>query len=151
MSIHLADEIHNLHSISRDLTTLILGKKIGEGMSRDVYEYRPDDRYVIKVERGAYQFQNAIEWEIWQSIQKYPQILKWFAPIQAISPNGLFLVQEKTYTAQKYPEKVPYFFKDVKKENFGFIGSKFVCHDYGTFLRDDHFNTIRLKKVNWDE
>lgn len=32
---------------------------------------------------------------------------------------------------RKRDEMVPKFFHDVKFDNFGWIGNKLVCHDYG--------------------
>ena len=149
---HIASEIHNFPVSARDLGFLIVGEKIGSGMSRDVYEYLPNKKYVIKVENYSNQFQNVLEYEIWNNIRWLPKhVSQWFAPCGSISPNGIFLLQERTREPSKYPEKVPYFFKDLKKKNFGMIGKKFVCHDYGSFLREGHFSTQRMKKVEWYE
>lgn len=147
----LFEEIHNLPVSSRDLASLVLGTKLGSGMSRDVYECRLDNAFVVKVENASQDFQNVIEWEIWNNVRYLPNVAKWFAPCQFISPNGIFLIQRRVEKGQarQYPKKVPYFFRDTKYDNFGFLDGRFVCCDYGTFLREDHFDTKRKKAVKW--
>lgn len=147
----LYEEIHELPVSARDLAALFLGKKLGSGMSRDVYEFTFNRDYVVKVENSSGSFQNIIEWEIWNNVQYMPSVSKWFAPCVNISPCGVFLIQRKVIQQdpKKYPKKVPYFFKDTKYENFGTVDGKLVCCDYGTFLREDHFNTKRMKNADW--
>lgn len=147
----MIDDIAFPTTAAKDLWSLVFGKKIGSGMSRVVYEYLPDPSYVIKEEKYVGHFQNVIEWEIWENVQYIPHIAKWFAPCLKISPNGMYLIQKKVTPAEanKYPKEIPYFFKDLKMDNYGLLNGKIVCCDYGTFLREDHFDTKRMKKVKW--
>lgn len=150
MNDHLGYEIHNLPVSARDLSFLILGKRIGNGISRTVYEFLPDNDYVVKVENTGGEFQNVIEWEIWKNVEHLP-VKKWFAPCLHISDNGIFLIQKKVERGRRkdYPKKVPYFFRDRKYDNYGFIGKQFVVCDYATFLREDHFMSKKMRKADW--
>ena len=137
------------NTISQDLYKLCVGKKLGEGIGREVYEWLPNSKYVIKVEMQSKSFQNVIEWESWWSVSYTKKIAKWFAPCQFISPCGTILIQHKTTPASKYPKKLPAFLTDFKKTNYGMIGNKFVCHDYGTNSLMEVGKTVRMKNVTW--
>jgi hypothetical protein len=49
----------------------------------------------------------------------------------------------------KWPTALPAFFTDFKRENFGFIDGRFVCHDYGTTLLMERGMTKAMRKVDW--
>ena len=78
---------------------------------------------------------------------------KWFAPCLFISPNGLFLIQEKAIPCPKamFPEKVPACMGDLKYKNFGLIKGKFVCFDYGSMPITNYAITTQFKKADWWE
>ena len=118
----------------RDIWSLLLGKKLGKGAARTVYEYAPDPRYVVKVESDRGSFQNVAELKVWQAVQG-TEFERWFAPVQQISGGGIFLLMRRTEPARaaEYPERLPAFFTDLKRPNFGMLDGKFVAHDYGTF------------------
>jgi hypothetical protein len=69
------------------------------------------------------------------------------------SPNGRVLIMRKTEPAPKtaYPEKMPAFFSDFKRSNYGLLEGRLVCHDYGTCLLATTGVTSRMKKVDWYE
>lgn len=150
---HLAEKIHERVVSAKDLAWLMLGEKIGSGSSRDVYACPTDKTLVIKYEH-AESFQNHLEWEIWQLV-KGTKWAKWFAPCVNISPNGLFLIQKRAEKSKKmdYPKQIPFFFTDLKYDNFGFIGKQFVCVDYGTalcrFINTD--TKLKMRKADWWE
>lgn len=142
---------------------LLCGKQIGRGMSRVVYECRPDPTSVVKVEEIAGSFQNIIEWETWQRV-KDTAYANWFASCKWISNNGTVLLMERTIQAQskQYPDKMPVFLCDFKRTNFGMstaprrvaqsspsTRNRFVCHDYGTNLLFENGMTKRVRKVEW--
>lgn len=134
-----------------DLFDVLIGKAIGVGQNRDVFEYKPDpDMYVIKYEGRGDFFQNAMEWRLWDEA-KYFKVDKWFAPCWYISPNGRFLVQSRiTFPPKnKYPDKLPGFFTDTKYGNFGLLGKKFVACDYGHPVVLKNNNMKQLRKVRW--
>lgn len=131
---------------------LLCDKFIGSGMSRDTYSSLLLPDCVVKVEDCARIFQNVLEWEIWQEV-KNTKYSKWFAPCEFISPNGSILIQKKTepMPLKKLPEKMPSFFCDFKKGNYGWFENRVVCHDYGlAYILNKGLNN-RLKKVEWWE
>lgn len=148
---HFARTIPHKPISASDFVDLMLGEKIGEGMSRDVYEFSINTDYVVKHETGD-AYQNVIEWTIWQAIKDTP-MKKWFAPCHFISPNGLFLIQERAIPCPKemYPKRVPACMSDFKYKNFGLIKGKFVCIDYGTMPITNYAITPKMKKADWWE
>lgn len=135
-----------------DLKRLVLGEKLGAGVYRTVYEYALDPKLVVKVEKDDGCFANVREWDLWQEVESMPTLRDWFAPVVAISPCGLLLVQRRTKRItrlDRVPEKVPEFFTDLKIDNWGKLGKRYVCHDYAMHLATRP--TTRLKKAKWRE
>lgn len=135
-----------------DMVNSLCGQHLGDGVFRSVYEYQLDHNYVIKLE-GTSTNCNLVEYLVWEEVQGLigPKawVKDWFAPVKWISPNGRILVMKKTHKKDKpKPDKVPRFLWDVKEDNFGWIGNKYVCHDYGQF-----YNMIAypngMQKVKW--
>lgn len=133
------EETSNLVSwqdISTDMVLSLCGGILGEGASRHTYVYNLDPKYVIKVETGN-GGHNMVEYLLWDEVKDLhgplSWVKEWFAPVKWISPNGRLLVMERTYekSDKERPKKVPAFFTDLKRNNWGWIGNKFVCHDYG--------------------
>jgi len=130
---------------------ILLGKKLGEGCYRNVYQCKLGYNLVVKVEKDEYDFHNIKEWNIWKEIE-YADICKWFAPCYHISPNGKILIQEKVEFSRRkdYPEKIPSFFTDIQLANFGFIKDRFVCSDYGSTVVTGSFSENKMKKTDWN-
>jgi hypothetical protein len=151
----LINEILTNHSVSNDLLTSVLGEFIGEGYSRKVFEYALDNKYVVKVEMEDAPICNITECLIYSEVTELCGNLEWvkdwFAPVKWMSANGRLLLMQRTYEKpnKKKPEKVPKFLWDIKQRNFGWIGGKYMCHDYGQF-----YNMIsypkRMQKVDWE-
>lgn len=142
-SIEEVCTLSHLQDVNTDFILSLCGKKLGAGLYRSVYDYNLDDRYVIKIEPNTTE-SNITEFMLWDEIiglcGELSWVKDWFAPVLWMSPNGKILVMEKTYEESKVrgkllerPEEVPAFFTDLKRDNFGWIGNKFVCHDYGFF------------------
>lgn len=146
------EEIYKLPtSVALDLVGMMLGKKLGEGQFREVYELAIDPSKVIKLECGAGDFQNAMEWELWDEV-RWTQHARWFAPCHAISACGSVLLMERTTPLVKPPPKttrIPAYLADTKLENFGRIGNRIVCHDYARNLLVSHGLTSRMRKPKW--
>lgn len=150
-------QITNNHpNINNDIIAAIIGKPLGEGLSRNVFEYNLNpEKYVIKLETTNYR-SNASEIILWNEIQglKGPLswVKDWFAPILWHSPNSLVLVMERTYQDpnRKKPDRIPSFFQDVAERNFGWLNNKFVCHDYGSIYGFIKYSN-KFKKANWEE
>ena len=136
----------------RDLEDIIIGKKLGFGIDRTVFEFYFSDNKVIKIATGSEgRANNQIEYKLWDEIQntKYD---KWFAKCFGVSPNGKYLIQEKIKfkDISKYPKEIPHFFTDIKTENYGWTDKgKFVCCDYSRQIITNGI-TSRMKKVKWD-
>ncbi len=128
--------LSQLQDVNTDLILTLCGEKLGSGSYRSVYEFNMNpNKMVVKVEPKSTDC-NIAEFLLWDEIQglkgNLAWVKEWFAPIHWCSPNGKVLIMERTKQLDKErPKKVPYFFTDVKADNFGWIGNKFVCHDYG--------------------
>lgn len=150
-------EVHNILDVAplaMDLVTSICGEDLGKGAFRAVYEYNLDPRYVVKIEPQNTNC-NMVEYLIWEEVKgltgKLAWVKDWFAPVKWISPNGRVLVMQKTKERKKAkPESVPAFLWDVKDDNFGWIGDKYVCHDYGQFYNFINYPS-KMKKVDWSK
>lgn len=150
----MSDDFQFLESktITRDLADILLGNKIGSGMSREVFECRIDKTLVVKIEQSSGSFQNVKEWEMWQEIQHIKELHRWFAPCVSISACGTVLLQKKAVTPYKkdYPKKVPKCIGDLKYQNFGMYNGKFVAIDYGSLISSNGLRT-GMKKADWWE
>lgn len=125
----LVTEILKDQASTIDMASIFLGRCIGTGDTRWVFNYRFDDNYVVKYEKPG-TFHNVIEFEIWEEIKSNKKLSKWFAPVCDLSHCGRFLIMQKTTKPLRWPKKIPKCMVDVHTGNFGMIGNKFVCHDY---------------------
>lgn len=117
--------------IQLDLNDHFVGEFLGRGVYRAVYVYRPNPKFVVKLEMtDAKWFANISEWQIWNEV-KNTKWAKWFAPCISISVNGTVLVQERTYEVKKIPKRIPDFLGDTKLGNWGLFKGRPVMHDYG--------------------
>lgn len=134
----------------RQAFDLLCDQRIGYGMSRSVFSSKLLPNSVIKVEEGAGQFQNVVEWETWQRVRDTP-FSRWFAACKWISPNGTILIMERTRppAPSEFPNMMPVFLCDFKRTNYGISENWLVCHDYGTSLIFEHGMTKRMRKANW--
>lgn len=130
-----------------DFQQLMLGKELGRGIARRVFEFLPDHDYVVKIEDIGGSFQNVTEWEFWQRNRDFKEVSKWLAPLKAISPSGTVLIQRRItpITAAQMPEKIPQWMNDVKLDHFGKVDGKIVVCDYAYTSRSV---STRLVK-NW--
>lgn len=144
------DSIIDNKIVSIELCDFILGDYLGMGISRMVFDYALDKRYVVKIDcsdRNA----NVIEHNIWvEAIQYEKSLQKWFAPCHTLSRCGRVMLQRKCkqVSFDKYPKKIPDFFVDRKYQNWGLLGDKVVCFDYaGTIL--SNLGNYKLVNANW--
>ncbi len=137
-------------AVQRDAFWMLVGKQLGGGMSRQVYECAILPNCVVKVEDSACHFQNVVEWETWLRVE-HTEYGKWFAPCRWISPNGSVLIMERTRELGDFdlPKRMPAFLGDFKRENYGRIGRRVVCHDYGTHSMLETGMTKRTQAVRW--
>ena len=139
-----------LNVVSRDFRDLFSGKQIGFGQFREVFVSKQDPDAVLKFELNDYSFHNIMEHFVWQEVQGTPHA-KWFAPVLDISANGAVLIQRRTKRIEEddLPAKMPCFFTDLKMSNFGRLGKRVVCHDYGFTLLMANGLTKRMAKADW--
>jgi hypothetical protein len=138
--------------IARDFFCLFVGKKIGEGVTRVVYEHRQDPTLVIKIEPRDDLFLNVMEWRTWYYVEPVKAIARWFAPCVAISPCGRILLQrqaEDIPLSRKLPDRMPDVFGDLKRRNFGLINGRLVCRDYGTNCAIANGIGTKTRKADW--
>lgn len=132
-----------------ELSQVMLGDFLGEGVNRRTYRAALNPKYVIKISDQAYTWQNINEWNVWCYADD--EMRKWLAPCHSISPSGIYHVQ--TYVepvrADELPRVVPRFLVDQKIENYGMLDGQLVARDYGTMVG----LVTRVKgrrKANWD-
>lgn len=140
-------------TVARDFFHLVAGDYIGRGAARYVYACQIDRSLVLKIEDTPCSFQNVHEWDVWREVE-HTRYARWFAPCVEISSCGTVLLQKRTKPADasQYPSKLPSFFTDTKRSNFGMLDGRFVCHDYGvTLLRSNGLVGRQRKAEWWDE
>lgn len=135
-----------------DAFNLLCGRKIGDGMTRTVFECNVRSDFVVKVEddEPRSHFQNLMEWFVWKRVCG-THYEKWFAPVVEISPDGRLLLMKKTRPMGEPPTKMPTFFTDFKTSNYGLYEGRIVCHDYGTTLLMEVGMSKRMKSVRWSD
>lgn len=138
--------------VTLDLHKLFLGQRLGGGLSREVFEFAYDPRYVVKIETQY--FQNVTEMQVWGAV-KDTEWAKWFAPVKSISGFGSVLIMRRTSEPtprQKvnFPDKLPDFLADSRVENWGILNGRWVMHDYG-FMRFITNGLKRAKMVHGDK
>ena len=132
-----------------DLFRLLVGRKLGSGEFRNVYQLNSNSTYVLKEEFNVRQgfFCNVQEWTMWRDSKDTPY-RQFLAPCLDISPNGTFLVMEKTEPIEELPGWLPDLFTDLKVENFGKLpDGRIVCHDYAFNNLGRPLNKIIMRKV----
>lgn len=150
MSLGKLQEGHFHTALSRDLMYMVLDDMIAEGQFRCVYPWLPNKDWVCKIEPTAASFSNVQEWDVWQRV-KETKLAQWFAPVHQISGCGVIILQSRTkpVEAHELPKQVPAFFTDLKAANWGRLGKRIVCHDYGNNLLMEKGMTSRMRKANW--
>ena len=144
-------EYHDSIFAFRELENLLCGRVIDSGTARRVYECRINPKWVVKREIGA-SAQNIIETEIWAYADGTPEMSDWLAPIHYASQNGLYIIQSKTppLSERERPKHLPAFLDcDLKLANFGWLGDRIVCHDYGTLIAGIRRRGTKLVRAKW--
>lgn len=116
----------------------VCGELIAKGLYRDVYVLKSNPEYVVKIERDMShaQFANVTEWRNYIDAREWEWFANWLAPCEMINQTGQVLIQRRVTPGKRkdYPKYVPAMFTDLKLQNFGWIGDRFVCCDY-SFLK----------------
>lgn len=123
---------------------LFCGMRIGKGVSRSVYIFKPNDDYVVKIEKltDSRYFANVREYANWEYMHDWVLMGHWLAPCIWLSKCGRILIQRRAEREidgykGKYPKKLPSLITDRKRKNFGWIDGKFVCVDYPYLVHTD--------------
>lgn len=141
--------------LTADLFTLLCGDEIGEGIGRKVFQHATDESLVVKIaitQEGVRC--NSNEYTLWEEIQglkgDLAWVKDWFAPVVGISENANILVMKKTQkkSEKKRPTEIPSFILDAHYDNFGWLGNKFVCHDYGVIFGFLNYKK-KFRKIDW--
>ena len=143
----------NGSAVISDFGHAFLGQRLGCGIGREVYEFLPDRSKVAKVETTTQSFQNIREWETWSELADTPHA-KWLAPCRLISPCGIVLLMDRTEPVRErdMPARLPAWLSDLKRENYGILKGRFVCHDYGLNLLINHGAfAAKMVKRQWSE
>jgi len=138
---------------------LFTGERLGSGASRAVYMLelpshfrKRGDKYVVKMSTlGSHGIdQNIDEYNTWYEV-KYTEYAKWFAPVVAGTEDGRIIIQKfiPDIKPEQLPDKVPAFFTDIKRDNWGIDKGQPICRDYGMNLLRTVGLTKRMKKADW--
>jgi hypothetical protein len=148
--VPLSERVETEYSqaVTIDMHTLILGERLGDGLSREVFVFAYDPRFVVKVEaRGN--FQNVTEYLVWEAVRG-TEWARWFAPVERISALGSVLVMRRAREPSKrqlerFPRELPDFLADSRPCNWGLIGGRWVMCDYGmTRLVSNQLKSARM-------
>lgn len=136
--------------IHEDAFNLLCGDLIGEGIHRKVFECRLRNDLVVKVETETNwrYFANVLEMKFWNDHRHYKKVADWLAPCEYLSPDGRILLQKRCEGVGRtfFPEEIPSFLTDIKRNNFGYYEGRIVCVDYAMTIPNP---STRLKRVEW--
>ncbi|MFA9261767.1 MAG: hypothetical protein ACEQSB_00205 [Undibacterium sp.] len=141
-------------SIQEEFNYFMIGRFVGEGQHRYVYEMPSDDKNfvykIVKNNKAAEGFHNVTEYNVWHELQS-TEMGKWLAPCHFISHHGSILVQSRTQVISEHliPKLVPKFLTDCHKNNWGLYKGRPVLHDYGflcSFIQGAKTSKLRMVK-----
>ena len=127
--------------------------QIGQGLYRKVFSLQNNPDWVVKLELdGPTPHNNMMEFAVWTACEFYDPGKQWLAPCWEIYNEGRILVQRKVETPPddfEWPERVPNWLTDLKKQNFGLLDGRLVSCDYGCDLPLAKGISKRMKKAEW--
>lgn len=137
--------------VTLDFHNMILGKRLGGGLSREVFVFAFNPRYVVKIEAQS-NFQNVTEYMIWEAVMN-TEWARWFAPVKRISPLGTALIMRRATPVNdvparakdSFPKLLPDFLADTRDVNWGWLNGCWVMVDYGmTRLITNGLKRVRM-------
>lgn len=122
-----------------EAVNMLCGDSLGEGIHRLVFRQRFDDGLVVKVAKNSDGVRaNIEEFNTWRHVEFSENASKWFAKCLDISDYGTILIQAYIPPLPSGTYKIPTFFTDLKRDNFGITKDgeipHVVCRDYGMHL-----------------
>ena len=129
---------------------MLCGKLLGNGVHRTVFENAFDSSLVVKISNSPNGIRaNYAEYEIWQEIQS-SKYKRYFAKVKEMSGYGSILIADYVPDLPIGKYKIPSFFADLKRENFGLVGTQVVCRDYAYNRIVEHIDKpIKLIEVEF--
>ena len=113
----------------------ILGKLIGKGSSRNVYEHLFDKELCIKVALNKKAiYSNKIEWNIYKNAPEH--VRDWLVPAVFIHPSGEYIIFKKGQKVKKLPFIKPDYLKarDTNNPiNWVTINGRYYICDYANY------------------
>lgn len=137
--------------IQYESLNVLCAEKLGEGVHRTVFRNTFDRGTVVKVANSDAGIRaNIEEMQTWNDV--YGEAQRWFARCRHLSYYGSILIQEFVPAIPNGKYKIPAFFTDLKRDNFGLVvgteKSQVVCRDYGLhFLRE---KGMTKKLIDWE-
>jgi hypothetical protein len=117
-----------------------VGKLIGRGLCRDVFEHPSNPDLVVKVDHSGNQ--NAVEWAVWQRVRGTEHADS-FAPCVQFE-DGYLVMRRCQPCNETLPHDLVVFGVHIKDSarhgNTGMLDGRLVCLDYG------HSSAQSLKK-----
>lgn len=145
-SQHILDEPLKLRD---QAINLFVGRCLGQGAYRRVYELKHAPDLVIKLEY-SHDFQNTQEWLAWQELEHTPWG-QWVAPCVSIDEFSGALIQKRApdLTDEQWNAlgKYPSIFADAGRRNWGWYEDRPVLRDYGL----NHIMSRGLRGVRWTD
>ncbi len=136
---------------------LLCGHLLGVGVHRKVFRHAFNEKLVVKVATNSEGIRaNFCELETFDWIKENEKYKHYFAAVDQLSSQGTILIQEYIPDLPAGSYKLPSFFTDLKRENFGLVrgtdGSQIVCRDYGIHLLiRDVGKPVRMVNVEFKE
>lgn len=131
---------------------LLVGRCLGQGAFRRVYELRHAPDMVLKLEY-SHDFANAKEWITWRELEG-TEWAQWLAPCVSIDEFGGALVQRRAddLTDEQWASlrEYPAFLGDAGRRNWGWFEGRPVMRDYA-FNHLSSRGLSRMKMVRWAE
>lgn len=118
--------------LCKQALNLLVGRCLGQGAYRRVYELRHAPDLIIKLEY-SHDFANAKEWTTWQELE-HTEWSQWLAPCVSIDEFSGALVQKRAedLTDEQWASlaQYPAFLGDVGRRNWGWYEGRPVMRDY---------------------
>jgi hypothetical protein len=136
-----------------EMGDILLGRRLGYGAYRQVYQCTLDESLVIKVANSNYsRTHNILEYHLWFEVYS-TKYAAWLAPCVSISSKGKYLIQKRVDAVPKmeYQKRVPEWFTDLKYGNFGLYLGRFVCCDYAGLKWDTGMSSKTVVAQWWSD
>lgn len=111
-----------------------LGRMLGSGGHRDVYEFKVDPAVVVKVAKSNRKItSNRQEWDAWQTLKDTDEA-QFLVPCIAIADDNKWMLQAKALPTDRCfaGQEVRPWMNDMAPKNCGIYNGRLVAVDYGS-------------------